>query len=166
MQVLIEKYFLKPGDLVAVEESVVVTTVLGSCISITMFHANSGAAAICHAMQPRGGGSENFKYVDSSVQYMVQFFSRRKIPREEIQVKLFGGADMFKSAEQKICCATVGSQNITAALQCLKANGLVPITRDVGGRMGRKLIFKTDSGDVFLKRLRNQDKLVLPGFER
>ncbi len=152
-----EKVFLKPGDLVTAEEPVIVTTVLGSCISVTMFHPKTGVAAICHAMQPKGGGNTSFKYVDSSIQHMVRFFSHQKIRVNEIQVKLFGGAEMFNNAEQRIRDCSVGSQNIIVAEQCLRANGLVPMAVDVGGKKGRKIIFKTDSGTVFLKRLNNYE---------
>jgi chemotaxis protein CheD len=159
---LLEKIYLKPGELMISEEAVLVTTVLGSCISVTMFHPQTGTAAICHAMQPCSDGSESFKYVDSSVQHMVICFSRRKIRLVEIQVKLFGGADMFRSTASSMrSLTTIGRQNISVATECLKAHGLVPAATDVGGRKGRKLIFKTDTGTVFLKRLSHQDQVLL-----
>ena len=46
---------LKPGELLICREPHEVTTVLGSCVSITMFNARLGLAAICHAMLPSPG---------------------------------------------------------------------------------------------------------------
>jgi len=153
----LEKMYLKPGELVLTEEMIMVTTVLGSCISVTMFHPPSGIAAICHAMLPRGAGSTSFKYVDTAVHHMAAYFSRRKIRREKIQVKLFGGADMFNSGRPTVRNLTVGWQNIATANQCLQALGLSPSSTDVGGKQGRKLIFTTDTGAVFLKKLHRQE---------
>lgn len=154
---ILEKMYLKPGELVLTEEAIMVTTVLGSCISVTMFHPESGIAAICHAMLPRGAGSTSFKYVDTAVHHMAAYFLRRKVRRDELQAKLFGGADMFNSSRPSVRNLTVGWQNIATATQCLQALGLTPSATDVGGKQGRKLIFTTDTGTVFLKKLDRQE---------
>ncbi len=156
---ILEKIYLKPGELVIAEEPVMVTTVLGSCISVTMFHPRTGAAAICHGMLPNGGKSKSFKYVDTSLRYMMKFLDHLKISRMEIEIKLFGGADMFSSGESTMRGLTVGCQNISVATRCLEECGLVPVASDVGGRKGRKLIFKTDTGVVLIKKMSNLDQI-------
>lgn len=158
---LLEKMYLKPGELIMSEKPVMITTVLGSCISVTMFHPPTGVAAICHGMLPNGGTSESFKYVDSALRYMVRYFHHLEIPRKELQVKLFGGADMFNSGRSGIRNLTVGWQNIAVASRCLKEYGLIPTAADVGGQMGRKLIFKTDTGVIYIKKLNDQDRVLL-----
>ncbi len=158
-EALLAKIYLKPGELVTTGEPVMVTTVLGSCVSVTMFHSRTGAAAICHGMLPYGGKSESFKYIDSSVRYMIGYFDSFKIMRKEIQVKLFGGADMFNSTQPGVSNLTVGWQNISAATHCLGEYGLVPKVRDVGGCKGRKLVFKTDTGAVFVKKMSERDQM-------
>ncbi len=49
-----------------------------------------------------------------------------------------------------------GIENIAVAANCLKSYGIVPIASDLGGRKGRKLVFKTDSGIVFIKKQTDQ----------
>ena len=158
---LLEKMYLKPGELIMSEKPVMITTVLGSCISVTMFHSGTGAAAICHGMLPNGGTSESFKYVDQVLRYMVLYFHHLDISRKELQVKIFGGADMFNSGKPGIRNLTVGWQNISVASRYLKECGLVPTASDVGGQMGRKLIFNTDTGVVYIKKLNDQDRVLL-----
>ncbi|SHO43445.1 chemotaxis protein CheD [Desulfopila aestuarii] len=157
----LEKIYLKPGELVITQEPVMVTTVLGSCVSVTMYHSGSKTASICHGMLPKGGGSDNFKFVDTSIGYMIKFFQKMKIAREEIEVKLFGGADMFSGGRVSVSNLTVGRQNITTAIRCLKGFGLTIAASDVGGKNGRKLIFRTDSGIVFIKKMSGQDQLPI-----
>lgn len=152
----LDKIYLKPGELIIMDEPMIVTTVLGSCISVTMFHPQTGTAAICHAMMPHGRGSASFKYVDTSINHMVKYFFHREVQSEEIQVKLFGGADMFKTVDSVTRNLSVGRQNIAVATNCLKAYGMVPTASDLGGRKGRKLVFKTDCGIVFIKKQTDQ----------
>lgn len=149
----LNKIYLKPGELIISEKPVMVTTVLGSCISVTMFNERMGTAAICHGMLPHGGRSDNFKYVDTALRYMIDYFKTLNIGRKEIEVKVFGGADMFNTTRSNTPNLTVGWQNISAATCFLKDHGMAPTTSDVGGQKGRKLIFTTDTGIVYLKRL-------------
>lgn len=158
---LLEKVYLKPGEMVTTEETLMITTVLGSCISVTMFHQKTGAAAICHGMLPYGKSSASFKFVDTSLRYMMHYFDSLKISRKEIQVKLFGGSDMFTTGQPSVRSLTVGWQNISAARSCLAEYGLVPTAADVGGKVGRKLIFTTDTGSVYIKKLNDRDRLPL-----
>ncbi len=157
----LEKIYLKPGELVTAEEPVMITTVLGSCISVTMYHPQTGTALISHAMLPNGHGSKNFKYVDSSIHHMVKYFKDRKIRLYEIAVKLFGGADMFKSSQPKVPNLTVGWQNITVASQILERYDLEPVAKDTGGNRGRKLVFTTNDGSVYIKKMSRNDAELL-----
>ena len=58
------------------------TTVLGSCVSVTMFNRTRKVGAICHGLMPERGemrrsGRDNgdgFKYVDYSIRYMMDYF--------------------------------------------------------------------------------------------
>ena len=156
---LFEKMYLKPGELVITEEPVVVTTVLGSCVAVTMFHKPTGMAAICHAMQPSGHGSKSFRFVDTAVHYMVKYFHNQKILRKEIETKLFGGAEMFKSVQPKVPDLTVGWQNISAACHYVQTYGLILKSQDTGGQRGRKLVFTTDTGAVYLKKLHSHERI-------
>lgn len=148
-----QKIFLKPAELVIAEEPILVTTVLGSCISVTLFSPRLRAGAICHAVLPSGEDQKTSKYVDQSVRYMLNYFRQRDIAPDELVAKLFGGSDMFTQINAKSKDRTVGAQNIRAALDSLSSSGLEPAALDIGGPQGRKLIFYSHTGEVFLKRV-------------
>ena len=146
------KVFLKPGELYIGKEPAVISTILGSCLSITMFNARLGVGGICHALFPndskRKKGIE-FHYVDGSILYMINEFEKIGIKRNEIEVKVFGGASINDTAHKK----TVGQANIEAALDILNGNDLKVLTYDFGGTLGRKIIFYTHTGRVLLKKI-------------
>jgi chemotaxis protein CheD len=154
--------FLKPGELVASERPLIVSTLLGSCVAVTLFSPGRRLGAICHALLPSCRSespcshhrAEAGKYVQCAIWHMLEWLSDRGVERREIQAKVFGGADMFDPVAGN---NSVGSQNIEMALGTLESESVRLVTRDLGGRRGRKLIFHTHTGDVFLKRLRTTE---------
>jgi chemotaxis protein CheD len=104
---------------------------------------------------------EGFKYVDCSIRKMLKLFDRFDVKRRELEIKVFGGADMLDTARNGRGAFSVGKLNITTATMILEQEGLSIVSMDVGGRWGRKLYFHTRTGEVLLKRL--QPNIVLAG---
>ena len=145
--------FLKPGEAYVSERPTVVTTVLGSCVSITFFSPGSRLGAICHTMLPKGGTSgEEFKYVDLAVKRLLYIFERYGVYRHEIEIKLFGGSNILVRSGGRAGTRTIGEQNIRAALAVIEEERLTLISADTGGSSGRKIIFYTHTGKVLVKR--------------
>jgi len=133
----------------------VVSTVLGSCIAVSLFSPRLAVGAICHALLPNGrceGGF--FKYVDGSILFMLERLERLGINHDEIEAKLFGGADMFGVESRP--ARSVGRQNLLAARDFLATKGIGLAASDVGGRQGRKLLFYPHTGEILLKKLTTQ----------
>ncbi len=152
--------YLKPCELFVSEFPTVVSTVLGSCISVTMFSPKFKIGGICHGFLPTksdnykedSSAAENFKYVDCAIEEMAKRFHRLGIRAGELEVKLFGGAQMLFS-EFASRRTDVGIQNVQTAILTLKSKGLILHASHVGGVAGRKLYFNTDTGEVYLKLL-------------
>ena len=64
--------YLKPGELFLSREPAIVSTVLGSCVSITFFEPAASLGAMCHVMLPRGPMLADFRFLDSTLGYMVE----------------------------------------------------------------------------------------------
>jgi chemotaxis protein CheD len=152
----IPKIYLKPGELHFAITPTIVSTVLGSCISITMHNPEHQLGVICHAVLPEElVQGDPYRYVDSSVVAMVRMFDRYGIKKKDIEVKLFGGSEMLQQQENSCSGLTVGKQNILRALQIIENDKLNLLASDVGGTRGRKLLFHTHTGEVYLQRLRD-----------
>ncbi len=155
-----QEVFLKPGEMLLAKEPTIATTVLGSCVSITLFHQKTKMGAICHAVLPTGDINDPGKYVDQAVSHMVNHFGTLKIRPVELVAKLFGGADMFHMEDPTRRNRTVGTQNVSTAIRCLRDVGLVAVASDTGGQRGRKLVFYTYTGEVFIKKVRKDPPKV------
>jgi len=155
--------FLKPGEMVLREEPMIVTTLLGSCVAVIMFSPRLRLGAICHAVLPScrkempcsHGHLDSGKYVECAIRSMLDGFLARGVAKNEIVVKLFGGSDMFDTASVR--SQSVGRQNMQMALRILEGQSVRVVTQDMGGQRGRKIIFHTHTGEVFLKRLRRSE---------
>lgn len=142
-------------------------TNLGSCVAIIFHNKRLEVGAIAHAelpQQPACNHDENnyrgccfiktadhsaCKYVACSFRYMLERFHMLGIQNVEIDVKIFGGARMLVTDQNK---KTVGEQNIEAALKMVKEYKLNLVSKNIGGNCGRNIYFHSDSGKVFLRR--------------
>ena len=149
--------YLKPGEIFLATEPSLVTTVLGSCISITMHHRASRLSVICHAAMPSSNQARNrkkledFLYVDSCLTWMIGQYSEKQIKPRDIEVKMFGGSSMFTDHGPLRPDTNVGRKNIDTALDILRRNGFTLAAWNVGGSQGRKLINNTATGEILTK---------------
>jgi len=153
-----------------------VHTLLGSCVSVTMFNPRLKWAAICHAMLADPDlatvmgtvSCEPYKYVSIVVPTMIERFRTKGISPEEVEVKLFGGANVFGYKKGKRAGTGIGAENILRTRELLARYRLKVLGENVGGHMGRKIIFNTVTGVVWMKRLKssnwtsNSGRVALP----
>ena len=124
--------YLKPAELCITDKPSIVRTVLGSCLAITMFHPHRRISAICHALLPQpeqhsaedGAPTNRLKYVNSVIPEMLAKLHEYGIEPDEIEVKMFGGADMLTSQGERRNNQPVGRLNILKAMNVLEKHGL------------------------------------------
>ena len=149
--------YLQPGELFFAREPTVIRTILGSCVGATFWTERLGIGALFHAQLPRSPRSlsseSGRRYVDSSIREIARQFDECHVQRSEIEVKVFGGADVLSGASQPSIRPTVGSLNCDAALEVLNAEGFNVIASSLRGNLGRKIQFHTGTGEVLVRRL-------------
>lgn len=138
---------LKQGKLHIATEPCRIDTVLGSCVSVTLYCPHTHLAAMNHAMLPKGENDDRF--VNTSLPYMLRRLVTLGARRESLQAKLFGGANMFRHCPNE--AMHIGKQNILAAQHWLGLNRIPLANMHVSGTTGRKIIFLSYTGQVFLK---------------
>ena len=163
MQGLLERFpdhqtaFLNVAQGILVNKPTLAHTVLGSCVSVTFFAPRQGLSAIFHALLPRAAdyrlhspGDTPYKFVDSAIQTLAARFSRRGVTFSEIECKVFGGASALFDEE-----ISVGRKNVETAFATLSELGLRVAASNVGGVAGRKIVFSTSTGEIFVRMLKN-----------
>jgi chemotaxis protein CheD len=157
--------YLEPGEAYFAESPTSIVTILGSCLAVSMWLPRLRVGAICHAFLPKcltwnkcqSHCQERFKYVHCTIPWMVEQLSLPGVRRSEIETKLFGGGDLFVPSMISGNNLSVGKQNTVMALEMFKKEGLIVASQDLGGTMGRKIIFNTGTGEVLLKRIKQTE---------
>lgn len=150
----IAQVFLQAGEVFMGDEPTRITTLLGSCISVCMFDPTTRRGAMCHGLLPNAPVvlyQHPFRYVDEAVLYLIERYRRMGVPPQRLSVKVFGGADILASVRDGY--ESIGRQNTMAAIEALGWQGVQIAARETGGNRGRKIVFLTHTGEVFLKRL-------------
>jgi chemotaxis protein CheD len=151
---------LQPGELYLARSPAILRTILGSCVGVTFWSARLGTGALCHGVLPRCPRflptgfslSDGHRYVDFSIRYLAQQFDALGAHRHEIEVKVFGGADVLPVTYGGHR-PTVGALNCQAAEEVLAEEGFSVSASDLGGARGRRIHFHTGTGEVLLHRL-------------
>ena len=97
------EFYLQPGEWRMVRQPSILKTVLGSCVSITFRAPRLDAAAMCHPMLPTHAARPSAhsnpvtarRYVDFVIREIAHQFDNLGVDRDEVEVKLFGGADVL-----------------------------------------------------------------------
>ena len=150
---------LQIGQCIVTRNELMISTVLGSCVSATFFHRKTGFAGIFHAMlpqYPQGGDTMgSCKYVDFSIAQIHARAAKLGIAPRSVEVKLFGGGFTINSERKHTVrdIVDVGKKNVEMAEKVLKQHRYVVSSEDVLGEHGRKLYFHTGTGEVWLRKL-------------
>jgi chemotaxis protein CheD len=152
---------LQPGELHLARGPAVLQTILGSCVGVTFWSRRLGAGALCHGVLPRCPGiryathdSPNARrYVDFCIRYLARQFDALGAKRSEVEIKVFGGADVLPVPTEPGARPTIGAQNSRAALDALEEEGFAVLASDLGGPRGRQVIFYTATGEALVRRL-------------
>jgi len=128
------------------------STLLGSCVSMTLWHPRKRIGGMCHYMlttrvRPPGAPLDG-RYASEAFELFMEQIAESGTRLREYQVKLFGGAHMFSNSASGM--TDVGKSNVDYGLELLAKHNIATMSRHVGGAGRRKIHFDIWSGDVWL----------------
>lgn len=150
--------FLQPGDHFVGDAGFRIRTMLGSCVSITLWHPHSRLGGMSHFLLPTRGGVRrgvelDGRYGDEALALMLTEFRKAGIAPAACQAKIFGGGNMFPG-QVRDSERAVGQRNGQAAQELLAAHGIPMISKSLYGVGHRQVIFDIASGHVWAHQVR------------
>lgn len=147
------RHYLYPGTIFVHRQPHLVTTVLGSCVSVCLWNQTAQLGGINHYLLPlwNGEGLPTPKYGNIAIAKLVDKVRALSSPGDKLVAKVFGGASMWEKADGLLA---IGQRNIEFAIETLETCRIPIISSDLGGQQGRKLIFNCCDGTVLLRRQR------------
>ncbi|THF65074.1 chemotaxis protein CheD [Pseudothauera rhizosphaerae] len=146
--------YLGIGDLHFCAAPARIRTVLGSCISITLWHPVRRVGGMCHFMLPgrnrRPEQALDGRYGDEAMAIFDQEMARYGTRPADYRAKVFGGGNMFPDRPQTGPKLDVGQRNIEVTHRLLAERGIRIIAEHLGGDGHRKLIFDVSNGNAWM----------------
>ena len=148
-----EKLYLHPGQLFASRQSHAVTTILGSCVAVCLWDPVKKIGGIIHYLLPAftGDGVASARFGNIAIAELIEQLTALGCRKRDLQAKLFGGACVIAAFRNRT--SHLGWENVQTAEKFLGREQIPLVGQDTGGDKGRKLIFHTDDGSAWVKRL-------------
>ncbi|OFX75675.1 MAG: chemotaxis protein CheD [Bacteroidetes bacterium GWE2_29_8] len=145
-----EKHYLYPSNLFMSRKPHIVSTILGSCVSVCLYDPVLQVGGINHYMLPLWNGQElaSPKYGNIAIIKLIEKMTSNGSQISNIKAKLFGGGEII---ETKVNTFQIGERNISVAKEMLESEKIPIVSRSVGGKLGRKILYNTFTGEVGMR---------------
>jgi chemotaxis protein CheD len=152
----LNEVFLQPGDYAVGDADTRMRTLLGSCVSITLWHPRRRVGAMSHfLLSQRSGrdlGARDGRYGSEAMALMLGELARRGIAPAECEGKIFGGGDMFPGVVRAESLH-VGHKNGEGARALLERHGVKLVSESLYGVGHRQIIFEVRTGYVWVAQV-------------
>lgn len=151
----IKTHYLLPSRLFVEQEKHLVSTVLGSCISVCLYNPRLKIGGINHYMLPlwNGEGMATPRYGNIAIEKLIEKMVDLGSHKSELIAKVFGGANQLSRATINGSNFSIGDRNYCVAKDILNKHGVLIVAESVGGVRGRKMLYNTYTGEVKMKFL-------------
>ena len=148
-----QKYYLHPGRLFVSAEPAAVTTILGSCVAVCLWDESQVLGGMNHYLLPDGGGvrAAGERFAPVALRRLLEQLLELGARKENLKAKVFGGACVLEAFRES--GNDLGTKNIEAAHHFLEVESIPILAEDVGGKAGRKLVFHTEGGSAWVRKL-------------
>lgn len=154
--------FLNPGDFHFAAAPLQLATLLGSCVTVTLWHPRRHIGGMCHFLVPSRKTRQDHDPEGYSAVEAFDLFDKAMHTAgsrsHEYQAKLFGGGNMFPNSAGRI---NVGLRNVEMARHLLTKRGIPLLAEHAGGAGHRKLVFSLANGEVRLVFSALKEKMVI-----
>ncbi len=138
-------FYLEPGYIYCAAEPSTVQTVLGSCVAVCLWDSKRALGGINHFLYPetRDKGRATAQYGNVATLELLRMMEKFGCKRSDILAQILGGA-----APMGLVGDHLGLKNVQSARKVLHQKHIRVCSEDVGGHMGRKIVFDSVTGHV------------------
>jgi chemotaxis receptor (MCP) glutamine deamidase CheD len=142
------------GGVYASRDGAVVKTLLGSCIAACVWDLEAGVGGMNHFMLPApthgDGGGLLSRFGVHAMELLIGQVQKLGGDRRRLQAKVFGGGHVLQLADT---AASIPAQNIRFIKGFMTSERIPLAAEDLGGTLARQVMFHTDNGKAFVRRL-------------
>ncbi len=155
------------GEIYISTKKEIISTVLGSCISVCLYDSSAGIGGMNHFMLPEDTGNRGrlytqdllkkeeltgkaMRYGITAMEVLIGEMQKSGAKRKNFKAKIFGGGNVLV---KKLPGQSIGDKNIGFARAFLKLEEIEIEGENVGNNYGRKIFFLTGQNKIFVKKV-------------
>jgi chemotaxis protein CheD len=144
------QHYLYPATLYASTSPTNIMTVLGSCVSLCLWDPILRVGGMNHFMLPlwNGEGLASPKYGNIANEKLLEKMLSLGCKQVNLRAKVFGGGEVIESTIQQF---KIGERNAAFVMEFIEEYRIQVISKSLGGKLGRKIIFNSETGEVLHK---------------
>lgn len=155
---------LHPGEYKVTKDEIIISTVLGSCVSVALYDPLNRQGGMNHFLLPRADHipvddlfllKEETRYGLYAMEILLNNLLKLGSLKKNLKAKVFGGSNMFYTKDRE---SSIGNMNAEFALKFLQNEGIPVLSSDTGGHLGRKILYFPKEGRILLKKLESSRK--------
>jgi chemotaxis protein CheD len=158
---------LLPGEFFVSGDDIVLSTVLGSCVSACVWDRVARVGGMNHFMLPDGGRDSDplglaGRYGVFAMELLINELLKRGARKANFEAKLFGGGAVMKN----FTTLNVGERNVRFVLEFLKTEGVRVVSQDLLDVHPRRVAFFPTTGRALCKKLQQVDTTLVAEEQR
>lgn len=155
-----------PGEYYVSDKKEMIVTILGSCISACIQDEVTRIGGMNHFMLPMDKSYKNgsvdvtsdtdaARYGNVAMERLINEIIKLGGSRHSMTAKIFGGGRITNTSTD------IGASNIDFVREYLKIEGIPVLSEDVGNVFPRKVYYIPETNEVFVKRIRRVNNLII-----
>jgi chemotaxis protein CheD len=149
-----ESLNLLAGQLWFGHEAQSISTLLGSCVAITLWHPARRIGGMCHFLLPqrqrRPDLPRDGRFGDEALDMLVEAITRCGARCADFEAHLYGGADTMP--DRVGAKLNIGERNVEQGWSLIEHHGFVLHGVDVGDQVPRHVSLTLATGEVAMRR--------------
>lgn len=144
------------GEMYLSSEATIVSTILGSCVSVCLFSQRTGVGGITHFALPDRSYATNSNRNDLNFgetaidQLYHEILKVPGVEKKDLVAKIVGGASVVSLLTH---AHSIGELNVDISRTILQNLKVEIVGEHIGGFSGRKVFFYTDSGRLRVSKI-------------
>jgi chemotaxis protein CheD len=150
------------GEFYVANEDVLITTLLGSCVSACLYDPYNRISGMNHFMLSNKRYSREMplsiteagRYGVNSMELLINEMLKRGAERGRLKAKAFGGGSVLRTADSPASnYLAVGDVNVRFIREFLQNEEIPLVSSDLGGMTGRVIYFDTGDFSAYVRRM-------------
>lgn len=150
---------IHPGEYYASSEPNLISTVLGSCVSVAFFDKELRIGGLNHFLLAKASQFANSditmagRFGEYAIELLITDLIKMGSNRKSLTAKVFGGGHILETIGTEEPKIKVAADNVEFAFSYLKTEKIRVISSDTGGIYPRKIFYDPLTSKIWLKTL-------------